>query len=274
MDEFAFAEINGHRLRYRLSGSGPLTIFGHGILGSIEQLLGPAEERARIEQRLKVLFYDARGHGQSAGPADASGYTWETLGQDMASLIEAHGEGPAIVGGASMGAATALWVALERPELVRALVLMMPPPLGHDAMRGPEERQRIAMLEALAVAIENFGLETTVQNLSLWPGFAADETERTSRVAWLSGQNPDTVAGVLRGLVAAPFHDPELYRQIEVPTLVLAHEGDALHPARAARLLAERAPNARLVVADSPGHWEKNPGELYGQMDRFLDEIG
>ncbi len=273
MDEFAFAEINGNSLRYRLSGSGPLSVFGHGILGSIEQLLEPAEARMRLEQRLRLLFYDARGHGQSSGPREATGYTWETLGQDMATFIEAHTDEPAIVGGASMGAATAIWVAIERPELVRALVLMMPPPLGHDVMRSAEERQRIAMLEALAVAIENFGLETTVQNLSLWPGFAADDEERTSRMDWLRGQNPDTVAGVLRGLVSAPFHDPDLYRRIEVPTLVLAHEGDGLHPARAARLLAERAPNARLVVAEAPGHWQKNPGELYGQMERFLDEV-
>lgn len=273
MTEFEFAEVNGHRLRYRVQGKGPLTVFGHGILGSIEQLLAGEEALARLEERVRVLFYDARGHGKSGGPTDAAGYTWETLGRDMAHLIETQSDGPAIVGGASMGAATALWVALERPELVRAMVVMMPPPLGHEMMRETNERQAISMLEALAVAIENFGLETTVQNLSLWPGFAATEEERASRVAWLSGQNPETVLHVIKGLVTAPFHDPEMYRRIEAPTLVLAHEGDGLHPTRAARLLAGLAPNSRLLVAERAGYWQENPGELFREMERFLDEL-
>jgi pimeloyl-ACP methyl ester carboxylesterase len=267
-----FVDVNGYRLRYRLRGAGPLAVFGHGILGSIEQLLADAESIARFEARLRILLYDARGHGRSAGPLDALGYTWQALGQDMASLIEAHAEGPAIIGGASMGAATALWVAIERPELVRAAVLVMPPPLGHRTMRGPDEHQAVELLGALAVAIENFGLETTVATLSQWPGFAANDAEREARVAWLSGQNPETVLHVLKGLVASPFHDPDLYRQIEAPLLVLAHEGDGLHPARAARLLAENAPNARLVVAEN-GHWQRYPGALFAEMEAFLAGI-
>ena len=271
MDDQFFG-VNGHRLRYRLRGAGPLAVFGHGILGSIEQLLADAESLGRLEARLRVLLYDARGHGRSGGPLDPAGYSWQTLGEDMASLIEAHADGPAIVGGASMGAATALWVAIERPELVRAAVLVMPPPLGHRAMRGAEEHQAVELLSALAVAIENFGLETTVATLSQWPGFAADEAEREARAAWLAGQNPETVLHVLKGLVTAPFHDPELYRRIEAPLLVLAHEGDGLHPSRAARLLAENAPNARLVVADN-GHWQRNPDALLAEMETFLAEL-
>jgi pimeloyl-ACP methyl ester carboxylesterase len=269
-----FVEVNGHQLRYRLRGDGPLAIFGHGILGSIEQLLGDTESLARVEQRLRVLLYDARGHGRSAGPTHAAGYTWETLGLDMAALIEAHSETPAIVGGASMGAATALWVAIERPELVRAAVIVMPPPLGHRHLRGPEEHQAIEVLSALGVAIENFGLETTIATLGQWPGLGASEEERQSRIDWLSGQNPETVLHVIKGLMGAPFHDPELYRQIEVPMLVLAHEGDGLHPARAARLLAEHAPNARLVVAPQQGHWQRSPTALLAEMETFLEELG
>lgn len=269
-----FAEINGHRLRYRLTGSGPLAVFGHGILGSIEQLVQDPAAIARFEQRLRVLLYDARGHGQSAGPRDPGGYSWETLGLDMAAFIETHADEPAIVGGASMGAATALWVALERPELVRAAVIVMPPPLGHRNMRAPEEQQAIEVLSALGVAIENFGLETTIATLAGWPGLAATEEDRAARVAWLSSQNAETVLHVIKGLMGAPFHDPDLYRRIEAPLLVLAHEGDGLHPARAARLLAERAPNARLVLSPESGFWQNNPAAVFDEMEAFLDSLG
>jgi pimeloyl-ACP methyl ester carboxylesterase len=221
-----------------------------------------------------VLLYDARGHGQSDGPTEPGGYTWETLGVDMVSLIEAHSSEPAIIGGASMGAATALWVAIEHPELVRGAVIVMPPPLGHRDMRGPDEHQAIEILSALGVAIENFGLETTVATLGQWDGLGATDDERRARLAWIAGQNPETVLHVIRGLLSAPFHDPDLYRSIETPLLVLAHEGDGLHPARAARLLAENAPNSRLVVAPQAGHWQQNLAALFAEMESFLGDLG
>jgi pimeloyl-ACP methyl ester carboxylesterase len=150
----------------------------------------------------------------------------------------------------------------------------MPPPLGHREMRGPEEHQAIEILSALGVAIENFGLETTIATLGQWSGLGATDEERQSRVEWLASQNPETVLHVIRGLMGAPFHDPAVYNQIEVPLLVLAHEGDGLHPARAARLLAENAPNAKLVVAPQSGHWQRNPALLFAEMEAFLGELG
>ena len=72
-----FATINGYELRYRLEGEGPLVVFGHGLMGSIEQV-DPLEGGGALEyvlERVKLLIYDARGHGQSGGPEDANEYT-------------------------------------------------------------------------------------------------------------------------------------------------------------------------------------------------------
>lgn len=271
-----FAQINGYRLRYRLAGEGPLVVFGHGLMGSIEQVdpLGGGGALEYVLERVRLLIYDARGHGQSGGPEDAAQYTWETMGRDMTAFISHAGEERAIVGGASMGAASALWVAIEQPERVKALALLMPPPLGHEPMRAQEEKQAIAVLDLVSAAVQNFGIEKTVELAKGFPGFAPTPEEAEERARWLLGQNPLTLLYAIRGLISAPFHDPEAYRQIKVPTIVVAHEGDGLHPVRAAQLLKDRIPDCELLVAPEPGYWQHHPDEFLAEMTRFLGRIG
>ena len=269
-----FAEINGHRLRYDLRGEGPLTIFGHGLMGSMEQLAPESDEMAALLKRVRLLTYDARGHGQSGGPLEPGGYTWEALGRDMSAFIDHVGEDSAILGGASMGAATSLWVALEHPEKVRGLVLVMPPPLARNVMEVDAERQAIQLLEIVAAAVENFGIEKTVEVVRMMPGFAASPEAAEERAKWLLAQNPLTLKFAIRGLVASPFHDPEQYRRINVPTLVLAHEGDGLHPVRSATLLKEMIPDCTLHVAPQAEYWKDHPEEVAVEVERFLERVG
>ncbi|MCC7362823.1 MAG: alpha/beta fold hydrolase [Dehalococcoidia bacterium] len=268
-----FAHVNGYRLRYRIEGDGPLAVFGHGLMGSIEQIDDNHSGLDALHERVRLLVYDARGHGQSDGPADPAGYTWETLGQDMAALAAPHHDGAAVFGGGSMGAATALWVALERPELVRGLVLVMPPPLGHGPMRGEGEQRAIMVLDMLAAAVENYGLAKTVELARTFPGFAATPEEADERARWMLTQNPLALAHGIRGLLQAPFHDPDCYRAIRVPTLVIAYEGDGLHPVRAAQLLGANIPDCRVEIADQPGYWREHPDEFLALVTGFLDRV-
>ncbi|MEO9254112.1 MAG: alpha/beta hydrolase [Tepidiformaceae bacterium] len=270
---FQYAEINGYSHRLRIQGSGPLVVFGHGLLGSIEQIEEAAPQLAELLEHVRLLTYDARGHGKSDGPEDSAGYTWETLGRDMSAMITFAGEEQAIIGGASMGAATALWVALEQPKRVRALTLMMPPPLGAEPMRAEAEKQALTVLDLLAAAVQNFGIEKTVEIAQSFPGFAPTPEEAHERAQWLLQQNPLTLLYAIRGLITAPFHDPERYRDIKVPTLVLAHEGDGLHPVRAARLLGDTIPDCEVVIASHPGHWQAHPEELRELFSKFLERI-
>ena len=268
-----FATINGFPLRYSLEGEGPLAIFGHGLMGSLEQVTPAGRELDALLARVRLLTYDARGHGQSGGPEDAAEYTWEHMGRDMSALIDFAGEEQAIIGGASMGAASALWVAIEQPQRVKALVILMPPPLGNEPMRAPAEKQEIAVLDLISAAVQNFGIEKTVEIARNFPGFAANPKEADERARWLLSQNPLTLLYAIRGLVDAPFHDPEAYRAINVPTIVVAHEGDGLHPSRSARLLAEMIPGAILKIAPQPDYWQQHPAEFLEEMTSFLDSL-
>src|SRR5690606_33377289 len=101
----AFALVNGNPLRYRLDGDGLLVVFGHGLMGRIEQVDEYLAGLDPILSRIRLLAYDARGHGLSGGPEAPNAYSWETLGRDMGELIRFAGDEQAIVGGVSMGAA-------------------------------------------------------------------------------------------------------------------------------------------------------------------------
>jgi 3-oxoadipate enol-lactonase len=267
----SFLEVNGYRLRCRVGGEGPLAIFGHGLLGSIEQIEGHLGSLDALAGIARLLVYDARGHGLSEGPDDPAAYTWESLGLDMVGLADAFGEETAVFGGASMGAASALWAAIERPERVRALVMVMPPPLGPLAIRGEEEHLAVRALDFISAAMQVYGLEKTAELARSLPGIPGDPEERA---AWVRSQSPRALAYAIRGLIAAPFHDPEDYRAVRAPTLVIAHEGDPLHPVRAARLLKEKIPHARLAVAPEPGYWQGHPDEFFAEVRGFRDAVG
>lgn len=271
---FEFAEINGHRLRYQLGGEGPLVVFAHGLMGSIEQVTPAGLDMSAIRDRVRLLTYDARGHGHSHGPEDHMSYSWETLGRDMTALMDHAGEQSAVIGGASMGAATALWVAVEQPERVHALAILMPPPLGGPEFQRPEEKNAIAFLEMLSMAIQTTGIEKTIEFARNMPGFGTTPEEAEERAAWLRSQNPLTLMYAIRGLVQSQFHHPDEYRRISAPTIIVAHEGDGLHPVRAARLLAEKIPYAELIVAPEPRYWQNHPEKFLAEMLRWLDRVG
>ena len=76
----------------------------------------------RLATRYRVIAYDARGHGKSGR---AESYAIDALAADLLRIIELAG-GHAIVIGHSMGGATALAAADERPAAIRALVLEEP----------------------------------------------------------------------------------------------------------------------------------------------------
>lgn len=268
-----FARIDGNRLRYRLTGHGPLVVFAHGLMGRIEQVDNYLTGLEPVLSRVQLLTYDTRGHGQSDGPASSAGYSWDLLGADMGDLIQLAGQERAIIGGVSMGAAAAIWMAVEEPRRVRALIAMMPPPLGLVSMRTPGEKRAITALDFLASAVENYGIDTAINVVKSVPGFAADNASAEERAAWLRSQNPLTLEYAIRGLINAPPHDPECYRQIQAPTIVFAHEGDDLHPVRAAQLLASRVQGSRLLVGPTSDYWMTHKGEVLRELESFLAAV-
>ena len=80
-------EINGARIYYEESGSGPETIvFSHGLLMSGEMF---SEQVKAFSTRYRCVVYDHRG--QSRSEVTASGYDMDSLTEDAAALIRQLG---------------------------------------------------------------------------------------------------------------------------------------------------------------------------------------
>jgi len=100
-------------------GSGPLIV----LLPSLGR---SAADMAPLGDRLagrgfRVAAPEPRGIGRSAGPMD--GITFHDLARDVAAVIRAEG-GRAVIGGHAFGQKVARTVAMDHPELVRAVVML------------------------------------------------------------------------------------------------------------------------------------------------------
>ena len=59
----------------------------------------------------------------------------------------------------------------------------------------------------------------------------------------------------------------------DMPTLIVGHPRDPLHPFSDSGMLLEELPNARLVEANSIFEWRLNPERLNDELSAFLDEV-
>ncbi len=104
-------------------GSGPLAHFSHAT-GLCAGTYAPLAQR--LKTHLRVLGMDDRGHGATEAPANPRKLkNWDIFVEDLERFFEHLGE-PAIAMGHSRGAAVSLLLAVKRPELIRALVLIDP----------------------------------------------------------------------------------------------------------------------------------------------------
>ena len=116
-----YTDIGGHQTWFADAGGtrDPLLIL-HGGLSDSELLLdrlGPS-----LGERFRVLAFDRRGHGRTAD-TDAA-FHYDDMAAEAIAVIDKLVGGPANLVGWSDGGNAALLVALRRPDLVRALVLI------------------------------------------------------------------------------------------------------------------------------------------------------
>src|SRR5687767_13210975 len=119
------AQINGTLLEYEVKGDGePLLLISTGpIADSFRPFLS---EKAFIE-RHTMIAYRQRGQEGSPRGAGSGVVSFVEHAADAALLLRKLDIPRAHVAGHSTGAAIALQLALDQPELVHTLVLLEPP---------------------------------------------------------------------------------------------------------------------------------------------------
>ena len=117
-----FIDANGIRFHYLTDGEGPLVVLLHGFpqFSYEYRHLVPALARAGY----RAVAPDMRGFGKTSRPARIEDYALETLGNDVAALVDALGESKAHVLGHEWGAIVAAEAALSHPDKVARLILV------------------------------------------------------------------------------------------------------------------------------------------------------
>lgn len=189
-----------------------------------------------------VITPDAPGHGRSASMR----VDLRTGAEALAGAI-----GPADWVGYSMGGRFALHVALQRPDVVRKLVLVS----TTAGLDDPAERaQRRAGDEALAARIETEGVAPFVAWWLTLPLFATLPATAAALETRL-GHDPAGLASSLR-LAGTGTQEPLWDRlgALTMPVLVVTGALDRAYTERGHRLVEAIGPNARLAVLPDAGH--------------------
>jgi pimeloyl-ACP methyl ester carboxylesterase len=254
---------DGQRLEGEEAGAGAAVVGLHGLTATRRYVLMGSRTLERSERR--VVLYDARGHGASS-PAPGGDYSFAAQAADLEAVITALDAAPVVLVGASMGAHTALALALARPELVAGLVVVTP------AFDPERPRGDLEHWDALAHGLREGGVDGFVAAYDLealpeaWR--ATVETVLRQRIA--SHEHPDAVADALEAVPRSrPFERWEQLRTVTAPTIVVGSrdEADPSHPLALAQRYAQEIPGARFVVEEegrSPLAWQG------GQLSRLL----
>lgn len=248
-------------IEVRDEGAGLPFLWGHGLVSSMEE-----EDRfivmdfGRLARRHRVIRWDARGHGRSGGAPDPADYRWDNLARDLLALADELGVDRFVAGGVSMGAATALHAAIQAPERVLGLVLMLAP----TAYETRDEQSDV--YRAAAVLLERHGMDAYLEQMRHLPApeILADFGERFIPVPRVPGE---LLPAVLRGAAASDLPSQESVRTIAAPALLLPWVGDAGHPMSTSERLLELLPNVQIHVA----HHLRDVATWTDRIDSFLD---
>ncbi len=213
----------------------------------------------------RVIAVDIRGHGSSSAPA--RGYELPQFAADLAGLLEQLDSGPVVAVGHSLGGAIVAALAVEHPELVKAVVSVDP---GYLI---PEEFRPV--VEAMAGALES---GDPVDGSQAFLSGSYSPASPPALKTWHMRRIAGTRGHVLRQTLAGLFIGPESlgYRETSVPYLrrrscpVLAVYTDPDRAAFEATLFED--PTSRSYAWPGSGHWlhQERPVEFNYLLEGWL----
>ncbi|KFH46242.1 Abhydrolase domain-containing protein-like protein [Hapsidospora chrysogenum ATCC 11550] len=229
-------------------------LFLHGLFGSKKNNRGISKALARDLGRF-VYALDLRNHGES--PHDKR-HDYEAMADDVANFIHEHGLKESSIIGHSMGAKTAMTLALRSPELVANIVSVDNAPADKVLGRGFAEYVRgmkriqdanvTRQAEADKILEEYEEVSLPIRQFLLGNLYRPKgEQTQKFRVPL------DILARSLDNLGDFPYKNPKEVR-FEKPALFVRGTKSTYVPDELLPLIGEFFPRFRLVDVDA-GHW-------------------
>ena len=267
---FKALPVPGLALVGGVEGSGPPVVLLHGLTATRRYVLQGSRMLARRGGR-RVIAYDARGHGESSRAPDPGAYEYSDLVADLEVVLDAATVDRAVLVGSSMGAATAMAFALDRPERVEALVQITP---AYDG----RPHEGLERWDALAAALERRDLDAFVElsGATRVPERFREAAMTATRQRLERQRDLGAVADAVRVVPrSAAFDGLDRLAEVDAPVLIVASrdETDPEHPLEVAEEYARRLPRATLLVeqpGESPLAWRG--AQLSRAIAAFLDQ--
>jgi 3-oxoadipate enol-lactonase len=244
------------------AGSGPPILLIHG-LGWDHSLWNPTVQRLAANYR--VIAADTRGHGATDKPDGP--YDMDMFARDYAALVDALGLTRVCFVGLSQGGMVAQRLALIRPELVSALVLISTSCKSDPSLRDNMESRIAAMEKAGPEAAAGIAAESIFS-----PGWRAANAEVLRKfIAWRAAMPMAPLNAATRALY--DFNLSGDLPSIDVPTLVVAGQEDVLTRPNRMEEIAALIPGAEYRLIPGTGHMipVEQPAPLAALLDEFLD---
>jgi pimeloyl-ACP methyl ester carboxylesterase len=249
-----------HAYDGRGRGALPPTLVMHG-LGSAATPFGGV--LARLQERVRrVVAPELPGHGFSEAPREP--LTPELLFETMRGVFDTLVDEPFVVCGNSLGGILAMRFAIERPDRVRALVLVSP-----AGARLPEHE--------LETVKKRFDVRSRRETLALMKRLY-------HRPPWFLPLVAGDIQAMMRRPVvrdilahASPEHGPapEELAALPMPVLLLWGRSERLLPARSLDYFREALPkHAVIEEPEGKGHCPHfdDPAWVASRILRFADE--
>jgi pimeloyl-ACP methyl ester carboxylesterase len=267
-----FVLVDGVRVHYGTTGSGPALVLVHGLVGSVTNWRRNIDELAK-DRTVYAVDMANMGRSERVQGLDAS---MSATADRLAGFLFALGLEKADIAGHSHGGAVAMMFAARHPEKVRSLILFAPAnpfcDLGHFLVKFYQTRTGRLLARIVPY------LPRPLHALSLRRMYG-DPTRVTdgSLEGYTDGLRvPGTVEHIL-GIVSLWFEDmrilqKELARLSKTPTLLVWGDRDRAVGLRSAGPLQEMLRCSRLVVVEGAGHiaFEEMPEECNRAVHRWL----
>ncbi len=269
--------LHGHAFSYTDSGSGPVLLFIHGLLGSQRQWAHLVDE---LDEDHRLIVPDLFGHGESDKPV--GDYSLGAHAATLRDLLDRLGIEQVTLVGHSLGGGIAMVFSYLFPERVDRLVLVASGGLGREVspllrsatLPGAEYvlpviasgwmRDRIASAGRLLGSV---GLRPGRDLTEVWSGFTSLGDGDTRR-AFLA----TTRAVIDPGGQSVNAHD-YLPDATPIPTLVVWGTKDRMIPAWHAASATTSIENCRVELFQGAGHFPHldDPDRFAALVREFVD---
>ena len=271
-------EANGIRFAYRRWGkqSGLPLVFNQHLTGNLDNW-DPAVLDGLAKEREIIIFNNA-GVASSTGEVPT---TFAGMAKNAEAFIDGLGLTKVDLLGFSIGGMIAQQITLDRPELIRKLILVGTAPRNHDAGDG----QGHITPEAAAILLG--ATYNPPENLWLKVFFTDSEKSQAAGRAFLKRylsrtKNRDTAISdkVAPAQIAAlgewgsqPGERFAYLKNIKQPTLVVGGNHDVIVYTVNSLYLVQNMPNAKLILYADANHgsWYENYEDFVFETNGFLD---